>query len=265
MNRFVLGLGLALLLAGCSGLGGSESSRDTAHTVTPVSVEAPATTPPARLFPPGVTADGVANVDRLARAHRETLDNRSYVLAISRTERSVDGEVTRTNLTFRRDGNRTLVVETLPWVGSVRYWYLTDDGGYRRSEIDGVSYDTVELEAGGWTARSVRTMTRFLPSGDATVETVYRDDTRYTRLFSSPGARPGVASEVEGLTTTAYLTPAGRVEHVDVSYVVRRNEVSLSFDYRAVGETTVSPPQWTRRAGTVDPAGRNSSTANGSG
>ena len=85
MSRYALLAALAVLLAGCSGIVGSETS----ETVTP----APVPTDEAQ-YPPGITADRVV-AEALVDAHVRSLTTTNYTLTTRQTVRLEDGTVLR--------------------------------------------------------------------------------------------------------------------------------------------------------------------------
>ncbi len=272
--RVLLAVALAALLAGCGGLGGAGAAGDesasgpaAAGTVTPVPVESvrgpdvPTPVPVDRL-PPGVSPAGEVDPGRLYGAHAATLGE-SYTFAFERVERRVDGGTERTARVVRRDGNRTLVADDGAWFTGNRSWYVTGDGGYRKAGRTATEYAAVEPRAGESRFLSTRVVVwRYLSTRSAELDVVQRGGREYVRLFVPPGAPPGQVPGVREFAVTAYVTPEGRIASVDVGYVVRRTEVSLSFDVRAVGETTVEPPDWLPAARAAVEAG---AASNGTG
>lgn len=84
---------LFAVLAGCSGSGGltDAAGQPPSETVTPAPVptDGPVDTP----FPPGVSAAGVTDVQRLEDAHLETLTNGPFVERARTVVRSADGSI----------------------------------------------------------------------------------------------------------------------------------------------------------------------------
>lgn len=101
---------LLVVLAGCSGIGGTvgDSGGQTTETVTPVPVP---DTDPGRHRSTGIDSSGVSDPRTLAAAHDERLENRSYRFVSDQTVRYENGTVRsqyRTDL--RLASNRTYFV-----------------------------------------------------------------------------------------------------------------------------------------------------------
>jgi hypothetical protein len=101
----------------------------------------------------------------------------------------------------------------------------------------------------------MRAIQWYLSDIEFAVTSVEREGTRLYRLYSPPSRAPPavttdqrVKANVWNYTATAYVTPAGFVRTMIVDYELTsrpvRGFVSLRVEYTAVGETTVSRPEW---------------------
>jgi len=138
MTRRLAALACALLLvtAGCAGIGGP-SDQTTADgetaTATPATTTTTTTTESAAQLAPGVTADGVVDARALADAHRNALEDASFVR---------QSAATRANESATSARNRTLAVE------NESVWRLTTTGEGVNVAL-GVTNGTYDVYADG--------------------------------------------------------------------------------------------------------------------
>jgi hypothetical protein len=256
---------LLLAVAGCSALSGAAPSQDVTATLTPVPVtetspSGETATPqprPASAFPPGVSPDGTVDPDRLFEAHVESLAERSYTWVYRKNERA-NGSGTFSGQTRVRVDDGVGSVENRGFrSGMNNSLYLTDQNGYLRwTNGNQTRYTvrnvTVADRRYSFVEYGLRT---FLPEQGVQTSVVEWNGRRYVRLYVQPRPPPPGLTEqlvdsnlVWGFTLTAYVSPAGRVQMMAVEYNDRQAHVSWRFDYRAVGETNVTRPDWVSRA-----------------
>jgi len=251
MRLRVLALVAVALLAGCGGLVGSEPG----GTVTPAPVpEATATEATGSAIAPGVGGARVADADRLARAHREAMRNRSYVwhqrqraspLDLNRSQ-TID---TRLRVEHERRYRYDLATS---WRPANTSGYTEGDTRYRR-EVSRAGYTYSTNPATDVTRRygdqPVQAISRYLAIGTAQVAATTVDGERYYRVTGTTDAIP-ITGEIGNYSVEALIAPSGFVRSLSVSYDdligSDRERIDYTFEYTAVGETTVEPPGWVR-------------------
>lgn len=260
-----LAVALLLVLAGC----GAGSPSGSEETVTPADI--PSVTPGNEQqrgdVVPGVTGGEVTDVDLLASAHLSAIQNRSYTwrerrsldldpgngsgvvkyrqlarvessyvyFLWSKRERVRIGPYLRhlANYTEYADGERR----------HLRYRYpASSDREYdRASRVKAAEHRYIGREAG----ESIR---RYLDVEQARIEETTVDGERHYRLVGRTADLPGVES-LENYNATAVIAPDGFVRSLEVSYrtteLNETREVTYTFEYDRVGETTVEEPDWT--------------------
>lgn len=228
---------------------------------------APSPTPeptPMGGYPPGVDANGLADVKALAAAHQTSVAEQSYtywyhVDAPSTVELPIVGGGNR-SATHHIAANGTIVSEGFfDWNRSDksvgRFWAY-DDG--QRSYSRSAYYRT-------WTAETPREIryhqgsTRRLESFEQEFQTlltyylltneshvtVINEDPSIFRIVAT-GKPVVLPSAMSNYTARATVTSSGRVTRVGVTFDIRgiNESGTLEFGIRRVGETTVSPPDW---------------------
>jgi hypothetical protein len=249
---------LVAVAAGCGSALFADSAPAPRETATPVSLTPAGTATPGPSLPPGVSDGGALQTARLQRAHDATLANTTYTLVI--TQRiTLSGTTTST----QRALSRVAVGETATLAtirrsngGVNRSLYLTGSEGYQRSVTGGnTTVTAVDPTDESLEVFGTRPIQWYLSDVEFAATAVERDGTRLYRLYSPPGRAPAavttdprVKANVWNYTATAYVTPAGFVRTVAVDYELTsrpvRGSVSLRIEYTAVGETTVSRPEW---------------------
>lgn len=251
MRRPVLVLVVLTVLAGCSGFVGSEPE----GTITPAPVPEPTTTEESgSAIAPGVGGAQVFDADRLARAHREAIRNRSY----SWTERQSSSEfesnesmsVTTRLLVederlyrYRLSTSWTYVNTSEYTAGATRYRREVGRAGYRYTTANATD---VTVRYGG---QPVLAISRYLSIESARVGATSVDGQRYYRVTGTTDRIP-VTGEISNYSVEALVAPTGFVRSLSVSYddVIgdERERIEYRFQYRAVGETEVGVPEWAR-------------------
>lgn len=244
MNWRVVAVALLAVTAGCESLG-AEQPRSETVSPAPVPSDPVSTTGPT--LPPGVTGGGVADVDRLARAHLDAIADRSYV---KRVDRSVDG----------RNSTATLRVQS-----PTRYRFERSDEGTGTNAsgfADGTwlytryvqfssrfSYEEVQPVRERHGTSVVRSIRRYLSLSNATVaETLVDGELHYE--ITAEKTRYGGIEAARQYRVRAVLTPDGLVRSLTVSFLTRYNgktvrlSYSHEYEYRNV---TVERPEWVER------------------
>jgi len=234
-----------VVLAGCSGVFGSDGGTDTPDTDSmspaPVSPGAGTDTGTAAAeYPPGIGPDGITNVSALLAAHRSLLENQSYTVTMTsnRTSRSnidnrfaVEGKLTFVQY-VRSNESDWKGVEYVGPAGYANRQYLPHNGSVsaasgspERVEMSpqlrrmGVFWGLVEP---GYRLRTL--------ADDASVSRVERDGTTFYRLANN--------------RTTVYVRTDGLIKTIVTLSALEEER----FSYRDIGNTTVTPPDWARRA-----------------
>lgn len=269
-SRAVLA-GLLVVLAGCSVLGGT----DPVETVTPVPVPEETTERPP--LPPGLSGDGVTDLDALVWAHVRATTDTSYAWTDRERRTDADGS---SQVSLDR---RVVFVD-----GTTYYWDLETRPLLERQRVDVPAGDerfadgrTVYTRAGTggtdtYTARpatdasrrlawvSARSLDLYLEVPDAAVSATSREGERYYRV----DARRSVYVLPLGVVAYDYraralVSPSGLVERLNVSYHTARGDgatrVSYSYAFEDIGTATLEEPAWLPRARAettaADPAG----------
>lgn len=250
MRLPVVAMLVVVALAGCGGFVG-DSPRE--RTVTPAPVPESTPTPADRsAIAPGVGGARVIDADRLARAHRQAAQNRSYRW----TERqrstrfgTTDSITITTQLwvqherlyRYRLSTSWTFANTSEYTAGSLRYRREVGRSGYRYSMEPST---TVTRRFGG---RAERAISRYLSVGAATVARTQIDGQRYYRITGTTDAIPDTG-DVDNYSVRALVAPSGFVRSLTVRYddVIGENHqrIDYQFRYADVGETQVHPPAW---------------------
>lgn len=278
----VAGLVLSLALAGCTGLGGSDTP-----TITPAPLPEPARgTTVAPTLAPGLTADGIENASRLTRAHFGHLQNTAYTAESRKTVRGPDGDVRRRRTeVFRIAGNGTTsqvvsidrpdpesngsLVES--WRNRTRVMfaitsdgetdYIVRSGGAYGRRLYGIQSTVPESQQLFFLLRSVETRSAER-TGNGTIRVTGQGLVR-PKLFA--GTVRG--TDIGNLSLTMTVTPDGLVLSYDLRYEAEqagtRVRVHRQLRNRNIGSTTVPPPAWydaairaaAERNGTIRDAG----------
>lgn len=268
MTRWAPALvGALLVLAGCGSLVPDGEPERPTETVTPAPVTeaeqtaTPTATPSLAEFP-GVANDGRVDGRALYESHRRYLANRSYTLFRSRSATGGEGAVgaSRVERTLVANDTTFLRISAGGRVPGTRVAYADPSGLYARTVM---SNGTAETTVDGPPSGSVRE--RFagavfyetdslFASGATAVDVVERDGRRYARLFTqrTPPRLERIfdAYDVRNFSATLYAASEGYVRAVYYRYDLHgdgdRVRVEWDVRYEAVGETTVSEPNWVR-------------------
>ncbi|PSP52670.1 hypothetical protein BRC67_03580 [Halobacteriales archaeon QH_3_68_24] len=219
---------LLVVTAGCGALPAGTDQPTAADTLTPVPV--PNATddpgPDGESLPPGVSANGTLDVDRLARAHADALAGTSYTETVERA-------------------GTTLVPR--------RTVYSDPQGTYLRVS-DPNRTRVVELNGSGRVPTPETTVSRFLDGPAVDVTPVERRGTVLYRLPVPPDERPGALEARQGtvaasnVSVTALVARSGFVRELSMTYDrddgARRQRVRIAVEYTGLGTTDVSRPSW---------------------
>lgn len=154
-----------VVLAGCSGVFGGDG--EPTETLTPAAVPTDEPTPtPVPQFVPGVTGQGIEDVDVLIAAHTSFLQNRSLTQKSNSTELAPNGSII---------GRETSTLRAGP----------SDEGVYFISESNG-SYESPNVESypvrtEGWENRGRLLLKRTFANGTTTYD-------RFEQQFGNSGA-----------------------------------------------------------------------------
>lgn len=272
---------LLVVLAGCSGTGGTvgDSGESPTETVTPVPVP---DADPERGRPIGIDGSGVSDPRSLAAAHDRRLEERSYRLVSNQTIRYDNGSVRSQYLTdLRLAANRTYSV-TVRTDGPAGPRLLGDPPAVSEFWSDGETYvrafgttdptynEFTPTASGVGTWRFWATTGAFeVPRSPSTViaESLGAVPTRVESTRSVGGDEryrvvDAGASEAElpfpaasparNVSLVAAVDQSGLVRRLELEYTGRidgdRVTVSRSIVYSDVGATEVGRPAWFDRA-----------------
>jgi hypothetical protein len=275
----------ATVVGATAGFGGVGSSDRAAvgDEPTPAVAASPSPTPPPPLppadgsLPPGVTDDGIADVDTLANAHARTIGARSHTVWFDRTrpqDLEPNGPRVRKDVDIAASDGRYLVETTEQTAERDQY-----RGAVYHEE--GVFYSADWNETAGRHEHILR-----LDSRNVLVPTPYElRDRLVERYLSTPSTNVTGTAELNGTpvhrvvgrgppnttalgevrdyTVVALVDSRGFVRDVTVSYTStfgsRAYAVSVEITYARVGSTTVERPAWftERTRSEQDPSGAN--------
>jgi len=268
----------AAVVGATAGFGGVGSSDQTAESDGVAPAAAPSPTPralpPANdSLPPGVTDDGIADIDTLAAAHARTVGTRSHTIWFDRY-RPENFEPNGTRV--QRDIDIT--------AADGRYLVETTERDRYRGAVyheAGVFYSADWNETAGRHERVLR-----LDSRNVLVPTPYElRDRLVERYLSTPSTNVTGTAELNGVpvhrvvgrgqpnttalgevrnyTVVALVDSRGFVRDVTVRYTSvlgpRTYDVTVEITYARVGRTTVEHPAWftQRNRSEQDPSGAN--------
>lgn len=269
-SRTAFAVAVLLVLAGCAG-GAGQSPADL--TVTPAPVPTDATPTPAHRLAPGLSSAGLIAPLALTSAHDEHLRSTAFHVRIEERTVGPDGgtsarvfEGTFVNRTTYRirvrevAGNRTVLERSFYANGTALYerhvtpdsvrYYLTNEQLSDRSP-----YPPDRL--GSRTQRD-ELYVAFIGTDPAVRGTESVNGTELHRIGSSGVTRPDLlatweyvdrisAYELEALVTEAGLVRSYRVRYVAIDDG-DRYRVERSARWSAVGNVTVTEPDWYERA-----------------
>jgi hypothetical protein len=254
----------ALLLAGCSALGGAGGGSDRFETVTPVPVQEPDPDAGTSTFPPGITRSGIDDLDRLTTNHLHAIANRSYVWTEWSRMREV--RVNESNVVVTR--SERMVVES-PTVYNhsldrIRYTVAGTQRLRRSTYADGREWHqrTVDESRTSYTAGTISTdRDQFAFAATFVIEQYFSaENTSVTRIRDASGTVYRVQNDDPGqygeywsdYSAVMYVEPSGFVRRLTVSYDIDRengtDHVAYRFGYEQRGGVTTSPPSWLDRA-----------------
>jgi len=257
-------------LAGCSAFAGAGTAPDGSGTATLTPVSVPEETVSGAV-PPGLSRTSLENGTRLVAAHVRSLEGQRYYLRIAGNVSAANGTTlsvyegtfiagldcgrysyaagegtVASEISRLRYGNGThAFAGTLFFDGSVIARIQRDvDGSFadpcRARPLD-PTLEGFATELLDGAATSVRNR----PGGDGVI--LNASGTSVNRL---PGPVTGV--DVSVLSAELLVSPAGRIDAVEVRYAGRRNGTRvvgrLSLRYDRVGTATLAEPQWVERA-----------------
>jgi hypothetical protein len=235
---------------GDAGTGDDDTGDGDAASRTPARTAA--STPEPRTIAPGVTATGIADTAVLARSHAQMLENRSFTMVVSYTERVDDDTVGRAResvrvengTVYRSRGTRSgnLTSDLIPVI--VRDLYADGEGRYLRRGDDALRVGNADDSGTGrFVERSRALVTWYLSGTDSSVlARTQRSDVVYYRV-----AVEGTSdSRIEEYRATGFVSERGLVVRLDASYRLpgRDRAVTVSLRHVNVGNTTVDRPEW---------------------
>jgi hypothetical protein len=239
----------------------------TGEGATPANATATATPVTAadggQVFPPGVSAAGIRDIDALAAAHLQAVDERPATIWVDKQFPTYtdEGRIRSYDMDVTSNGEQYLVDISLgPRDNRTDVGALYHDGqnSFARIVDDGnVSYQVVsppqqeQSLVPSPSGLAARLVTRYLstPTTELTGQ-VTRDGETYYRIVATgdPGS-PSLGS-VTNYTATADVTASGFVQNLTVTYTEtsgdQRYRLTREVTYGRLDETTVRVPEWYR-------------------
>ncbi|AUV83189.1 hypothetical protein C2R22_17335 [Salinigranum rubrum] len=245
-----------------AGSTGDEATTETATARTVHSWLGANTSLPAE-FAPGVSNEGVTDVDALAAAHAAFLGNRSYRWELEYVE-SVNGTVTARGTETVRVASRRSFVADVDWRGvpvgftpvasqpsygdgTVRHRPATNRAGL-------ATYALTDLSPAGeqgW--RASRYIRWYLSTSESSFERTLIHTERPTAVVEATGT---TYPNADDYAVRAHVTEEGFVRSLSVSYELTAADeppvtVQFNFRYHVDESVSVSPPAWHERGETV--------------
>jgi hypothetical protein len=257
------GLVLLVVLAGCSGLTGTETD-----TFTPAPVPDPTATPtPVPELAPGVTSDGITDPLALTTAHSPLLRRNTYTANTERVVHDVNGTLRLRRAATVRVGeqgrSRRFVEHEGPavtyeparldiWRNKTLYLVaLTDDG---ETAYDGrvASGSGARLYSVYETIPGTQQMFSLLQSLETRTVSRTADGSYRVRATGIDQQdkfdRAVLETETRNVSFVATITPDGRIESYELRYETDRDNravrVVRRLRTRNVGSTTIERPPW---------------------
>lgn len=249
---------------------------------SPVTPAAPATEPP--LLPPagdgpppGVSEDGIADLDALADAHAAAVGERSHTIWYDRHQpRNLDPNETRVqrDVDITAEGDRYLVETSEVVSGNETYLgaVYRDGGVIYTADWNETTRSHERVLRLDWrnvlvpTAPDLREnlVQRYLstPRTNTTGTTERTGETVY-RVVGQGAPNSSSLGEVQNYSVVAWVDSRGLVRDLTVQYVSalssREYRITIEITYGRIGETTVATPFWfeNRTHSGQDPSGAN--------
>jgi hypothetical protein len=225
---------------------------DAPTTLAPASTSTSTTTPAPRTILPGLTTAGIDDTAVLTQGHAAVLENRSFTMRVTYTERVGDEtvgtarEVVRveSGTVYRSRGTQSgnLTSDLVPVI--VRDLYADGDGRYLRQGDDALRVGDADDPGTGQVVERSQTLVTWYLSGDRSglVEQVERPDGTYYRV-SVAGTTD---RRIDSYRATGLVSDRGLVARVDATYRLPDSDrvATLSLRHGRVGNTTVDRPAW---------------------
>jgi hypothetical protein len=254
---------VAAVALGTAGLPGGDSATtgDDPSIDTPVEAGPPVGT---QTTPPGVSRFGIRDIDALAGAHRQAVDDRPVTIWVDRDIPifSQDGWDIRTyDMDVASNGEQYVIdISTGPRGNRTDLGALYHDGrnSFARVVNDGeVSYQPISPAQ---QERSVvpspaglgsRLVTRYLSTPTTELAgTVVRNGVTYYRVVATGSPSTPSLDSAENYSATAEVSARGFVRNLTVEYTDgsrdRQLRLQRQVTYARINETTVSEPAWYR-------------------
>ncbi len=220
----------------------------TVSTVTPP----PTSTPEPPTVLPGLTTAGIADTAVLARGHAAVLENRSFTMHLTYTERignetvGTAREVVRveSGTVYRSRGTRSGTFESdlVPVID--RDLYADGEGRYLRQDDGALRVGDADDPGTGQVVERSQALVTWYLSGDrsALVDRVRRGNaTSYRITVVGTTDR-----RFEEYRAVGLISDRGLVVQVDAAYRLPNSDrrATVSLRHERVGETTVDRPDW---------------------
>ncbi|WP_423745974.1 hypothetical protein V5735_08510 (plasmid) [Haladaptatus sp. SPP-AMP-3] len=247
-----------ILVAGC--LGGhagttnvaSDTITQTASSTTTATTTTETTISPADAdLPPGVTTDGISDVDALVSAHESALRETGFRFEARQTSRA-DGKTTVAVQHGRATAGLSTVFARLNVTGNFHYrsavWKNDSTVISRGTSEEGTRYRIRPREERG-VAKS-NTIRSILHSGEFAIDHVARADagTRIT-LHADRFSGNGGFENVTDYDATLVVDSAGRVHRFHRFIETDGRTRSIDFELLAARSDAIDRPEWTDEAG----------------
>ncbi|WP_136687323.1 hypothetical protein [Halorhabdus amylolytica] len=265
MRWHVLAVVVLLSFVGCSAIDGSTETETL--TPAPVPTDVPADGPGATVAP-GVWADGRLDVTVLVDAHRNAVEDRSFVWRETHGRSGETGSISTKVSTY----------EKIVYVNDTFFYRDTDEGvnrtnntllfytryseyadgthRYVRAKVfnsEEMQYNRTPISGDGSRIRNhtVDPVRRYLNVTSVDVRPVTVGGDRYYRLVGTE-LRSMSGGDEWDYSVTATVTPSGLVRNLSARYTLSNGEENETFRYRGtferLGDVDLEQPNWVQAA-----------------
>jgi hypothetical protein len=252
---------LLVMLAGCGGILGSETTAPGTSTPADVPTDGPLADPPS-----GLSESGVTDPAGLASTHDTALNDTSFTYEETQMLTATNGtELVNTTIRaqYPADGGQALINQTYgtpaPMLdgatGTVTQWYNGSAALLRITTAEGTEYGVIPETGVGVPSFSDQLESYYSAADNATVTS---DDGSIQLQFTTTAGEEVAGQlpvEVTNRTVTVTMTDAGQIEQYRVEYTgtpVANPETTVegvrTVEVMEVGTTAPEAPDWLQDA-----------------
>ncbi len=217
-----------------------------------------------RTPPPGVTDEGITDIEALATAHERAMANRSHTVWLDRYSERVNANTTRvqTDIDMMAEGDRYRITTTrvqsdareplgeVYHDGTVPYGAAYNETTGRHDRVFKID-PRHDVSPTPETVRK-RAVGRFLSTAETNVTgQTSQDGTTLYRVVATGEPNATAFDTVHNYTAVAVIDARGHVREMTVEFTGRASgriyRIRHEVTYDRIGSTTVDPPPWYER------------------